>query len=158
MRVVKRGPGLGRPPFLGPPEGRPQRPPLATGAKDISDGLIGFFHRMLASTDPMKKQFISALAFALALIFSAVTSLSIFCAVHHGLDGLDHPARHASHGTDFCSALSKLGTQTVLISSATPLPLCDHVGLGQIISVTELPLHPIQLHLARPPPVSITSV
>ena len=58
------------------------------------------------------------LATLLVSTFLVVSSLAIFCAYHHGIDGLDHGQQGDSHGTLFCPLLSKISTQTVIVSAA----------------------------------------
>ncbi len=69
----------------------------------------------------VKQHTLHTFCLLLALTFITVGSLSIICAYHHGIDDIDQhhqTSTHSTHSTLFCSFLSKLSSQVVLISLA----------------------------------------
>ncbi len=101
----------------------------------------------------MKKGFLQTFCLVLVLTFFAVGSLSIACAYHHGMDGLDHRQQTTSHSTLFCSSFSKLSSQVLITSFAPAILTCDLSSSNPIKVHDVFSLLLAENHLARSPPI-----
>lgn len=101
----------------------------------------------------MKRAFLQTCCLVLVLTFSAVGSLSIACAYHHGIDGLDHSQQTPSHRTLFCSSLSKVSGQVLIPSVMLDLTGCEASSIYLAKSHDKFVLLLAQNYLARSPPI-----
>ncbi len=100
----------------------------------------------------MKKTVLHIFCLVLVLTFSTIGSLSIVCAYHHGIDGPDQRQQSSGHTTLFCSSLSKLSSQVLLISSAISTICCDLASSHSILSDHQSSILLVQNSQARSPP------